>query len=149
MSSLNDGELWGTVPIIPSFHSHDEWVRKWMQCLSTRGSDCHSMKSLLVITAYMLPYYCQQSRHNRVWMVDVLTPVWDHWRFYNPLAALCNCFAKSNPPSEVQIEWGRGSVFSAVGSQQGRKKSGLLSKIIMQTCPRNVYYFLECVPAEL
>lgn len=59
------------------------------------------------------------------------------------------CFAKLHPPSEVQIEQGRGSVFSAVGNRQGKKKSGLLSKIIMQTYPRKVYYFPECVPAEM
>lgn len=59
------------------------------------------------------------------------------------------CFAKLHPPSEVQRELERGSVFSAVGNRQREKKmSGLLSKIIMQTCPRNVYYISECVPAE-
>lgn len=103
------------------------------------------MKSLLVIAAYMLPYYCQQSRHSRVWMVDVLTPVWDHWRFYNPLAASCNCFAKSNPPSEVQIEWGRGSVFSAVGSLQGKKKVWLILQNYNANLPQKcVLFFGMC-----
>lgn len=60
------------------------------------------------------------------------------------------CFAKLRPPSEVQIEPERGSVFDAVKNRQGEKKNpGLLSKMIMRTCPRNVYYFSECVPAEL
>lgn len=66
----------------------------------------------------MFPYYCQQSQYNLVLMVDVLTPTWDHWRFYKPFATSL-CFAKL--PGEIQRELERGSVFSAVGNRQGKK----------------------------
>lgn len=60
-------------------------TKEWMQCLGTRGSDCHSMESLLVMTACMFPYYCQHSRSNLVRTADAQTPVWDHWCFTNHL----------------------------------------------------------------
>lgn len=53
------------------------------------------------------------------------------------------CFAKLHPPSEVQMELEREALF-LLQQEIDKGKSGLHSKIIMQTCPRNVYFFLMC-----
>lgn len=55
------------------------------------------------------------------------------------------CFAKLHPPSEVQIEQGRGSVFSAVGNRQGKKKVWLTLQNYNANLPqKSVLFFWMC-----